>query len=400
MSSFSYKGYDASGRTVKGLVEAENAKAAREALGQRSLFIERLDAVTAAANPERRKVFGLEGRSIFYRELASLLEAGLPLVQAIDILQSTPEHANIASILAQLRDGIHGGGSFAETLKVAGKRLRPFEVAAIEVGERTGCLDVMLDRLATFLEEEQQISERVKTAMIYPLFILVTAILVITGLMGFMVPRFGAMIVDAGAELHWLTKAVMTTGKVAGYSFLPLLILVFAAALYFPRRLREDEALRIRLDRFSFRIPVWRKAKTALVNLRFARTLSLLLQGGVTLVDAMPLAGRGSGSSWTDAEVQARLPDLRHGQSLADVLRAIPPLSGALPGWVQAGEAGGQLQPLLERAAERYQNVWMRMVASMLALLEPVLILFVGLSVLILALAVMLPILSMNEVLL
>jgi type II secretory pathway component PulF len=146
-----------------------------------------------------------------------------------------------------------------------------------------------------------------------------------------------------------------------------------------------------------FRTPLVQRGYSALVNLRFARTLSLLLGGGVSLVDGVILAGRATGSAWVARLAESGAEALRHGKNLAEAVRAIEPLSASLPGWIQAGEASGKLENLLENAGDRYQQQWDRLISRGLSVLEPLLILAVGLFVLLIALSILLPVMSLNQ---
>jgi general secretion pathway protein F len=172
---------------------------------------------------------------------------------------------------------------------------------------------------------------------------------------------------------------------------------VAGAAIGFRRHIRTDGAARIRWDRFLFRLPLWGNGYALLVNLRFARTLAILLRGGVPLLDGFVLAGRAGGSPWVESLVKFEAESVRHGGTLAAALRRIPPLARSLPGWVQTGEAGGEMDRLLDAAARRFQGQWDRFVARCLSLLEPSLILLIGGFVLLVTLSVLLPIISMTQ---
>jgi type II secretory pathway component PulF len=168
---------------------------------------------------------------------------------------------------------------------------------------------------------------------------------------------------------------------------------------YLKQRMATEPALRYRLDQWVFQTPLVGRGYTIAVNLRCARTLSILLQGGVGLVDAMALAGRSTGSAWVAHLMQAEAESIRHGSSLADAMRRIPPLARSLPAWIQAGEASGALERLLDTAGNAYQHQWNRYVSRTLSWLEPVLIISIGIFVLLVTLSVLLPIISLNQTL-
>lgn len=403
MKTFDFKGYDATGKVARGLIEALDLKNAREKLADRGVLAERVALVGESGAPRpwriKKQAFNSNARAAFYREISALLKAGLPLAQSLEILIDAPETGVNRAVLAAMRDQIRDGAAFTTALKQHAAEVRPYELAAVDVGERAGTLDRVLDRLAGFMEEQEALKERIQTALIYPSVVLMLTILVAVLMLGVMLPRFAAMFADTQLALPFLTRMVLASGQyvLAGAVLLPVIVLCL---LYLARaRGRRDRDWAVRMNARCLAFPVVGRAYTALVNLRFARTLALLLEGGVSLVEGLPLAGRATGSICVGVQAEQQADALRHGSSLADAVRRIPALSGSLPGWIQAGEASGNLEGLLEQAAIRYQQAWERMIARSMEMLEPLLIIIIGALVLVLALAVLLPVLSLNNAL-
>lgn len=400
MSTFEYRGFTEAGRASRGLIEALDLKEAREKLAAQGVLTERLtEAGAPGASRTRglRQSFSLDTRAMIYRELGSLVKAGLPLAQAMDILIGSPELGDDRSVLAAVHDRIREGAPLALSLAEASSRVTPFEQAVIEVGERAGNLEEVLNRLATFLEEQKQMQDRVATALLYPAIVLVLALGIGMAVLGLMVPRIGEMLTESQIPMPMLTRVMIALSTFFGATVLPGLAVVVLGILGLRHRVRTVPAFRTRLDRRLFGIPLAGKAYTALVNLRFSRTLALLIRGGVPLVDGLVLSGRATGSPWVESLAKTQSDAVRQGQSLAAGLREIPPLRASLPGWVEAGEASGDLSTMLESAGHRYQQQWDRIVNRFLALLEPVLVLVVGAFVLVVALSILLPVLSMNQ---
>ena len=400
MKTYAYKGYDSSGKGCHGLVQATGLKDVREQLSGRQIFPSE---ISEAAQKGRGGFFGRrrhseEERNILFRELEVLLGAGLPLEKALDLLIETPELASCRNQLAGMRDQLREGTPLAEAMAEAGL-VQDHEKALIEAGEQSGSLDHVLERMADFQEEQQVVRERLQTAMIYPAFILVMSILIMVLMLGVMMPRFAEMFAEARVELPLLTRLMLRFGKAAGYVTVLLPVLLLVGGYGLRRQMKQDSALNIRVNRSLFRMPLFGRIYLALVNMRFARTLALLLRGGIGLVESLVYAGRAAGSAWVESDVLQEADAVRHGSSLADAVRRIQPLSGALPGWIQAGEASGDLAGMLEQAARRYQMQWERMIARFLALLEPILILLIGGFVLLIALAVLMPVMSLNSAL-
>jgi general secretion pathway protein F len=355
----------------------------------------------ALLSVRRGTSFKAESRVAYYRELGVLLGAGLPLVSAMEILMESPELGVSPSLLAGVRDRIREGASLAVALSTMAPHIKPYEKAILEVGEKSGNLEAMLERLALFLEEQEQLREKIISALIYPGIIFTFAIIVAIVLLGFVVPAAASVITEQSDKLQLplLTRFMMTLGR--GLLFgVPLALLAgLFGRSYLKQRMATEPALRYRFDQWVFQTPLVGRGYTIAVNLRCARTLSILLQGGVGLVDAMALAGRSTGSAWVAHLMQAEAESIRHGSSLADAMRRIPPLARSLPAWIQAGEASGALERLLDTAGNAYQHQWNRYVSRTLSWLEPVLIISIGIFVLLVTLSVLLPIISLNQTL-
>ncbi len=404
MRTFSYKGFDSTGVTRRGLIEAQDVKEARERLSARGIMPQQVvpsDAVqTATFSFGQGSSFKIHNRVAFYRELGVMLGAGLPLVSAMEILMESPELGISVRLLAGVRDQIREGASLAAALGAGAPGIKAYERAILEVGEKSGNLEGMLERLAAFLEEQEFLREKVLSALIYPGIILVFAVVVAVVLLGFVVPAAASVITDqSNVPLPWLTRVMMLAGSVLFFGLPVLVVAAIVGRAWLKRRLVEDPSLRVRLDKSFFKVPLVRRGYTIVVNLRCARTLSILLQGGVGLVDAMALAGRATGSPWVASLMDTETGAVRHGSNLADAMRRIPPLAGSLPAWIQAGEASGALEKLLDTAGSTYQHQWNRFVSRTLSWLEPALILCIGLFVLLVTLSVLLPIISLNRML-
>jgi general secretion pathway protein F len=332
-----------------------------------------------------------------YRELAALVGAGIPLVQALETILTSPELGPHRAVLAAARDRVREGDALAGALAGVSGAVTPLEQAIVEVGERAGALDAVLDRLATFLEEQQKIRESVTTALIYPALVLLLALTIGTTVLGVMVPRVATMLEGTSVQLPALTVFMTGASRFFTLAALPVLAALLGGWALFRRRLAADPGFRVRVDRFLLGLPLWGRAYTALVNLRFARTLAMLLKAGVDLVDGLALSARATGSPWVVNLAEESVASVRHGTSLADALRGMPPLSASLPPWVEAGESSGNLEGMLACAADRCQQQWERIVRRFLAALEPVLVLVIGAFVLLVALSILLPILSINK---
>ncbi len=403
MISFDYRGFDSLGRSCSGLVEALDTKQARERLIERGILPE----LVIPAGQERRRWavwptrrFPIERRAVFYQELHSLLKAGLPLAKALDVLIQSSEAGAARSIVAGVRDRIKEGSSLADALSQASAAIGEFEKAAIGAAERAGSLDAALERLSGFLSEQGRLRDSVITALIYPALVVVIAIGIATGLLGFAVPAIGELLrEEAALQLPLLTRLMIGLGAALTKWGLPVLAVAAALAVIAWRRVSGDPALRLRADRLSFSLPIMGKARIMLVNLRFARTLALLQTADIPLIEGIKLAGKATGSRWVNEMAARESEAVKHGSSLADALRRMPPLSGVLAHWAQVGEAGGRLAEVMDSAGERLQQRWEHFIARLMALLEPALIVAVSAFVLLIVLSILLPIMTLNTAL-
>ena len=402
MRTFEYKGFNHAGQSARGLIEALDIKDAREKLSHQGVLAESVHAAGQGRRwvwRRRDVLFTLDIRAAFYRELGSILAAGLPLSGALSLLIDAPEMGDNRSLIAGIRDRIGEGIALADAVGDASTNVTPFERAVIQTGERAGCLEEVLDRLAGFLEEERGLRDRLVSALIYPAVILGLSIAVGMAMLLFMLPSFRDLLMESGIDMPWITRAVMATAGVAAW-ILPLVVVALAGlGMWIRRRWKESSEFRVRLDRRLHAIPFFRSFYTVLVSLRFTRTLSMLLNSRLPLLEALAQSARASGSPWVAALMEQETEAVRHGTSLSDAVSRVPPLAGTLPGWIRAGEASGDLSGMLEHAAARLQQVWERRITRSMTLIESGLIILVGLGVFLLAISIILPILSLNQAL-
>lgn len=399
MTTFDYKGFDAAGRPQSGLIEAADPKDARKRLAARGILPETLQAAggSAVRRAAPKSAFVADVRTMFYRELAALLGSGVALVPALDVILQAPELDQARTLLAAVRDAVREGRPLNAALAAASPQVTPFEQSVMEVGERTGGMAEALERLAGFLEEQEKLREKLATALLYPAVVVSLAVIIGGLVLAFMLPLVGRMFAEAHLELPLLTRVLLASGRAAGLALLLLAVSGMGGVAVFRRRLRTDAALRLRVDRKLFSVPLVGAGWRNLASLRFVRVLGLLLERGVGLIESVPLAGRASGSAWLADCARRETEAMGQGKPLVEVIRGIRPLHPSLAAWVQAGEAGGNLIGLLDNAAQRFQQRWERLASRGMLVLEIGLTVAVGLFVALIALAVLLPVLQMNK---
>lgn len=399
MKTFQYRGYDRKGVGVQGVLESPDLKGAREALVRKGILTDIIIPATEIPRQSSRFGFGAEVRAVFYHELGVLLEAGVPMVQALTLIIQSPDLGSAQGLLGGVRDQVREGAGLAHALAEL-NNIQDFETAILEAGEKSGSLGPILIRLSGFLQEQQSLRDRVKSVMIYPMIVLGFALLMAVILLGFVIPSAAHILTaDAGIQLPALTRMMIGVGRVLIWGIIPLAGVVVCCVWLLRRRFQTGGIWSGKLDPLIFRLPWIGPARVLVANLRFCRTLGLLLKGGVPLLSSLELAGRSTGSVWIAGMARQGLEELRQGISLAEVLRRIPPLSESLPGWVQTGEASGALDRMLETAGDHFQHRWNRSVTRLLSWLEPALILLIGAFVLLVVLSVLLPVLALNQTL-
>ncbi len=392
MKTYAYRGFDAVGQARKGLVQADDVKAAREALSRDGILAERL-----WASGRRERPLGYARRASLYRELAVLLDSGMPVVPALEMLIQAPDLRVAAGRLSAVRDQVREGASLGEALKAVGGEMTDYEQAIVGVAEQSGSIAVVLRRLGVFMESQSRIGESVRGALIYPAFVAAVGLLAGIVMLGVLLPRAQRIMTDAHLPVPVVTGLVVQAGAwVVRWGWVVAAAAVVAVAVG-ARQWRRSSSARRSADQMLYRLPVVGAGYRLLVNLRFADALAMLLRGGLPLVRALAMAGRATASAWCAALVETETEQVRHGASLAEAIGRVPPLAGEMSGVLHVGQAGGNLAELLEGAVQRLQYRWERFVKRALALLEPLLILIVGGFVLLITLSVLLPVLSLSR---
>lgn len=395
MPTFRFQAYTAEGKAVRGRREALDMKEVREKLLTEGLYAREVKAVSESRHRQR---YAVQTRSMFFHELGALLKAGLPLDRSLEILSEHPELGAGGDVLPLIRDRLREGQSLSRSLQENMPGVRADEVAVLAAGEAAGRLPEVSAELAVFLDEEARVRDQLRSALIYPAVISLLALVVLGVLIGFLLPVYEKLLGGLNQPLPPLTRFILNAG---GFFRQPALLLggagLMAACVWMlKRRLRQPEGF---MSKARYRLPVIGYPVASLARARFARTLSLLMAGGVDLPAALRVAGRATGSRWLQQACEVAADKVSQGTRITDAVGALPVLQEDLPGWIRAGEASGDLAGMLRHAAESHQRAWNRGLARSLSLLEPLLIVSVGLLILLVALAILLPMLKINQTL-
>ncbi len=408
MPTFSYEALDNTGGPKSGSITAENRVGALRQLksgGVTPLRLEEIRETPVEAVPtpvfrtrERVRSGKIKTRDVmvFTHQLASLVGAGLPLLQALRLLKDQTENQKLRDIVTQVAIDVEGGSSFSNAL---GKYPRVFSrlyVSMIGVAETGGVLDKVLLQLADFIERGETFRTNILTAIIYPIFLLILAFTAVTFLMVFVVPTITGILLESGQSLPAPTLLLM---KISAFlkSWGWLLVLVIAAAVWGFRRYRNTPKGRYQVDLFLMRTPLLGPMIEKSAIARFSRTLGTLTESGVPILHTLQIMGETVGNSVIGAEVDRIAEEVRKGEGLALPLKKSPAFPEMVAHLVAIGEESGQLEQMLFKIADAYDFEVSNAVKRFTSVLEPFLILFMALIVGFIVISMLLPILNITQ---
>jgi type IV pilus assembly protein PilC len=393
MAAFAYTAIDAAGLELEGEISAPDAPAAREALRVRGLLALQLSEKAASTEGIRGAVKKVKGKhlQIFARQFATMIEAGLNVVTALVILEQQTEDKNLAQVVAELRADVEGGLLLSEAMARHPRIFSRLFIAMVEAGEAAGILDVVLDRVAFQIEKETQIRRRVKGAMMYPLMVMGFATLVLIGMLTFLVPVFVDIFKQLGGDLPFLTQIVVSASDLIRskfYVIFPALALGIFALL----RYKKTERGRRHWDRFRLKLPVGIGGIVLKVGMaRFSRTLSTLIGAGVDIIRALEITGSTSGNSLIEDAVTNVRERVHQGVPIAVPLAEDPIFPPMVSHMVRVGEETGELETMLGKIADFYEDEVDSSIATLTSIIEPLMMIGVGLMVGIIIISMYLP---------
>ena len=392
MKTFRYQGLDAAGGRRTGIIEAESGKEALRKLAGTGVFAERVEPLAG----ENARGMPSGRRAVFYRGLSTLLRAGLPLDRALTLLMGENGAAGTDAAIAPIRDAVCEGRSFAVAVAESEPRLAGYEKAMLEAAERTGSLAEMLAKTADSLDSRRAMAEKLRSAAAYPCFVLALGVAVAFLMLGVLVPMAQRSLTTAGIGLPRASLAIVAGARLVAWIVGGALVLGTAAFVAVSLQCRKSRRMRERVGRFLLHLPMAGRPLRALAAQRFAETLAALIRAGVPLVEGFGLAGAATGNAWIAREAAEQAEEIRNGARVSAGVAGMPELAGALREWVRVGEAAGCMEAMLTVAAERAETVWNRACERAFALIGPVILVCVGVFVLAVALAVLLPVTLMT----
>lgn len=401
MAAFEYLALDPRGREQKGLIEADSPRQARQLLREKQWAPLEVKQAKSKEDVSRGGLSfgrGLSARdlALVTRQLATLVQAALPIEEALRAAAAQSTSAKIKSMLLAVRARVMEGHSLAAALREYPSAFPELYRATVEAGEHAGHLGLVLDQLADYTDQRQQSRQKIQLALLYPVILMVASLAIVVLLLGYVVPDVVKVFVNTGQELPALTRGLIATSDVVknwGW----LIVLGLIGAVLAMRAALRDPALRLRWHAFILRIPLIGRLSRATNTARFASTLAILTRSGVPLVEALSIAAAVIANLRIRERVVEAAQKVREGSSLTRALDSTGEFPPMMLHMIASGEKSGELDQMLARTARNQENDLAAQVSLLVGLFEPFMLVFMGAVVLVIVLAILMPILSLNQ---
>lgn len=404
MPIYTYKGLNIEGRGLTGIIDADSPRSARQRLRSNGIYptaVREHQGADAhpgpsASLPGSRGLLGKQELALLTRHLATLLEAGLPLVEALTVLVEQSEGQASKRVLARIREQIREGKAFSTALESFPGDFAQVYVSMVRTGETAGTLETVLVRLAGYLDQQLELKNKITNAIIYPAIMLIVGVGVLCFLMIFVVPRITTVFNDVHQSLPWPTVMLIAISRFLGGYWIALLglALIVGGGL---GRVAASPVGRAHIDRLLLRLPFVGNVVRMVCISRLAGTLSAMLSNGVPVLDALDVARGVMNNQVLEQAVLRAQNNIREGESVADPLKrsgVFPPLATHM---IAVGERSGTLEEMLEKVSQLYDSEVNRIITRLTSLMEPIMVLVMGVIVFFIVLAILLPIFQMNQ---
>ena len=405
MANFAYSGRTRGGETVSGERMADTMDAAVAALRREQILVTRITPAKAKAEEKDKekakagggktnKTVGSKNLAVFTRQFSVMIDAGLPLVQCLDILGNQEEDKNFAEVILQTRSSVEGGAALADAMRKFPNTFDPLYTNMIAAGEAGGILDTILKRLAVYIEKNVKLKGQVKSAMIYPIAVIVIAGAVVGVILWKVIPTFAAMFAGLGAQLPLPTRIVIAlSDNLVKYGLFAVPIVGLGGYAF--RQYYKTDAGRHVVDAIMLKLPVLGMLLRKISVARFCRTLSTLIASGVPILDGLDITARTSGNAIVEDAIMATRKSIERGETISAPLKETNVFPSMVTQMISVGEATGALDAMLAKIADFYEEEVDVAVAGMLTLLEPIMIAMLGTIVGGIVIAMYMPIFDM-----
>ena len=388
MPNFAYTGRTRAGQTVSGERTAESLDAASAALRREQIQVTRITPAKGKAEEAKKdKAAGKAGKTgkkvsaknlaVFVRQFSVMIDAGLPLVQCLDILGSQEEDKNFAAVILATRTDVESGASLADAMRKHPKTFDPLFTNMIAAGEAGGILDTILKRLATYIEKAVKLAGQVKSAMIYPIAVVVIAGVVVGVILWKVIPTFASLFSGLGADLPLPTRIVIGLSNNLVRFFPFLFVGFFALGWAFKTYYGTTKGRRV-VDATTLKMPILGNIMRKIAVARFCRTLSTLISSGVPILDGLDITAKTSGNAIIEDAIMVTRKSIERGETIAVPLKETRVFPAMVTQMIGVGEATGALDTMLAKIADFYEEEVDTAVAGLLTLLEPIMIALLG----------------------
>ncbi len=405
MPVFEYKALDRKGKSISGIIDAESPISARQKLRVKNIYpvsvkeVEGRSRLNTGASSALIDFFSRVGPlevASSTRQLSTLVGAGFPLVNAIDSLIPLTKSRQFKKKLAQIKDAIVEGNSFAAALSLCPETFPPFYINMVRAGETSGTLEIVLERLSDMTEKQQALKQRIRAAMAYPVLMAIIGAFVLFFLMAYIVPSITSIFDEMQRTLPVYTRIMISVSEVVS-DFWPVgFVLVFAAWVAFKRLSKNPKALFI-IHRTYLKLPLAGEIVGKLAAARFSRTLGSLLENGVPMMGALEIVRNIVGNTVVSSAIENAASEVGKGRALAGALEKENVLPGLCIQMIQVGEQSGELEKMLFKAADVFESEVESTIMTFTSLLEPIMIVLMGAVVGFIVVSICLPIFEMNQ---
>jgi type IV pilus assembly protein PilC len=401
MPEYKYKAINAVGKTIEGIQPARSKEEVLQILRSGKSYPVSVVEHIHHKDVNILEVFDkvkLKDISIFCRQFHAMMNAGVSIINCLDILRQQTENKKMGRVIEEVYEQLQKGMALSDAMKKHEKVFPELLVNMIAAGEASGNLDTILDRMAIHYEKENKISAKVRGAMIYPMVVSSVAVVVVILMLVFVFPTFIDLFGQVGAELPLQTRIVMAISNfIQAYWY--ILILAAAVAVYFIRKAAASDSGRLFLDQLKFRIPVLKGTTSKIITSRFARTLSTLLGSGMPLLQSLELVSKVVGNKVAEKGILMARDEVRKGVNLAVPIKKIEVFPPMLISMLSVGEESGSLDEILEKTANFYDSEVETSIETLTKLLEPLMLVFMAIIIGFIAIAMVLPMFDlMNKI--
>ena len=402
MPRYTYTAISADGKKAKGTITAESPYAARKQLRVRSIHPTSIAEITAAGEGKSAlaSVFGRTSKKQiidFTRQMATLLKSGIKLTEALTVLTMQAPNSRFKIALTDIRDRVVTGESLTDAMKDYSDFFDIIYVSMVRVGEVTGSLGAVFDTIAGFMGKRQRVESKIITAMVYPVILMLAAVVVVLILTTFVIPKIGAQLVATRQQLPWLTKQLMNVSYIMTSWWVLLVIGAIVGLVWGARRFFKTQRGALMRDRFLLWLPLFGPLIKQRVVARFASTLSTLLGSGLSMAESLRVVAEVTGNTLMKHAVEQARERILAGADIATPLRDSGVIDPSIAHMVTVGEKSGELETMLKNISDGLEESTDIVVERLSAAVEPVIIVIIAVVVGIIALAIMLPILKISQ---